>query len=75
MALKVDLSCFLDEEGHMLELTEQAEMIFNFLTEIVLFVSENIEQPIIFLDLKCNAMLELKSCLVTEKLKQGMQPI
>ena len=62
MALKVDLRRFLDEEGNVLELTEQAEKIFKFLTTIVLSVSKANEQPIIAVDLKCNSRAESLSC-------------
>ena len=54
MALKVDLRHFIDEEGIVLALTEQAKTVFKFLTKIVYSVSENIEQPLIDVDLKCN---------------------
>ena len=58
MALKADLRHFLDEEGGILELTEQAKIVFKFLSKIVLSVSEDIEQlvfdPVIDVDLKCN---------------------
>ncbi|NQY89322.1 MAG: hypothetical protein HRT51_16550 [Colwellia sp.] len=62
MALKADLSHFLDEEGNELELTEQAKAVFKFLTKIVSSVSENIEQPLIDVDLKCNTRAEGLSC-------------
>ena len=62
MALKVDLRHFLDEEGKVLELTEQAKTVFKFLTKIVSSVSENIEQPPIDLDLKCNTRADELSC-------------
>ena len=62
MALKADLRHFLDEEGNELELTEQAKIIFKFLTKIVSSVSENIEQPFIDVDLKCNARADGLSC-------------
>lgn len=62
MALKVDLRHFLDEEGNVLELTEQAKTVFKFLTKIVLSVSENIEQPLIDVDLKCNTRADGLSC-------------
>ncbi|WP_019028224.1 hypothetical protein [Colwellia piezophila] len=69
MALKVDLRQFLDDKGNELALTEQAKKVFNFVTKIVLSVSQqslaqeifshtgfsdNIEQPLIDVDLKCN---------------------
>ncbi len=62
MALKVDLRHFLDEQGNVVELTEQAEKIFKFLTTIVLSVSEHSELPIIVVDLKCNSRAESLSC-------------
>ena len=62
MALKTDLRHFLDEEGNVLELTEQAKTVFNFLPKIVSSVSENIEQPLIDVDLKCNTRAEHLSC-------------
>jgi hypothetical protein len=54
MTLKVDLRQFLDEQGHVLALTEQAKTIFKFLTKIVSSVSENIEQPLIDVQVKCD---------------------
>lgn len=67
MALKVDLRHFLDEEGNVLALTEQANTVFKFLFKIVLSVSpesvyENIEQPLIYVDLKCNSRADELSC-------------
>lgn len=62
MALKVDLKQFLDEKGEVLALTEQAKTVFNFLTKIVLSVSENIEQPLIDVDLNCNTRGTELSC-------------
>jgi len=62
MALKVKLTQFLDEEGNNLELTEQAKTVFKFLTKIVLLVSENIEKPLIDVDLKCNTRADSISC-------------
>jgi hypothetical protein len=62
MALKTDLRLFLDEEGNVAELTEQAKMVFKFLTNIVSSVSANIEQPIIDVDLKCNTRADGPSC-------------
>ncbi|WP_114325927.1 hypothetical protein [Candidatus Colwellia aromaticivorans] len=63
MALKADLRHFLDEEGNVLELTEQAKTVFKFLTKIVSSVSENIEQPLIDVDLKCNSRADELSCV------------
>ncbi|WP_286262190.1 hypothetical protein [Thalassotalea atypica] len=40
MALIVDLRDFLDEQGHVVELTEQAGRVFTFLTQIVLAVTK-----------------------------------
>jgi len=62
MALKVDLRLFLDEKGNILPLTEQAMKVFQFLTKIVSSVSENIEQPLINVDLKCNTRADELSC-------------
>ena len=62
MALKADLRHFLDEEGNELELTEQAKTVFKFLTTIVSSVSENINQPLIDVDLKCNTRADELSC-------------
>ena len=62
MALKADLNHFLDEEGNVAELTEQAKTVFKFLTKIVSSVSENIEQPLIDVDLKCNTRAADVSC-------------
>ena len=47
MTLRTNFRCFLDEEGKVLALTEQAKIVFKFLSKIVLSVSENIEQPLI----------------------------
>lgn len=62
MALKVNLKQFLNEEGEVAELTDQAKVIFNFLSKIVLSVSQNIEQPLTFVDLKCNTRAEGLIC-------------
>jgi hypothetical protein len=62
MALKVDLRHFLDEEGGVLALTEQAKTVFKFITKIVSSVSDNIEQPLINVDLKCNTRADELSC-------------
>ncbi len=62
MALKADLRHFLDEEGHVLELTDQAETIFKFLIKIVSSVSKNIEMPLINVDLKCTTRADELSC-------------
>jgi len=62
MTLKVDLRKFLDEEGKVLELTEQAKIVFQFLTKVVSSVSENIEQPLIYVDLNCNTRAIDLSC-------------
>jgi len=63
MTLKVDLRHFLDEENDVLELTEQAEMVFSFLTKIVSSASKNIEQQSIDVDLKCNTRAVKLSCV------------
>ena len=62
MALAVDLIKFFDEEGKVLELTEQAKMVFKFLTKIVSSVSGNIDQPFYEIDLKCNTRANELSC-------------
>lgn len=62
MALKANLRDFLDEEGKALDLTEQAKSIFKFLTTMVLSVSENINQPLIDIDLRCNTRADEVSC-------------
>ena len=62
MALKVDLRHFLDEEGNVLALTAQAKKVFEFLTKIVMSVSENIEKPLIDVDLKCNTRADDLTC-------------
>lgn len=62
MTLKVDLKQFLDEKGKVLELTGQASRVFKFLTKIVLSVSDNIEQPLIDVDLNCNTRGKELSC-------------
>ena len=63
MALKVNLTQFLDDEGNVLELTEQAKTVFKFLTKVVSAVSKNIEQPLIDVDLKCNTRADELYCL------------
>ncbi|GAW96871.1 MULTISPECIES: hypothetical protein [Colwellia] len=63
MALKANLRDFLDEEGNVLELTEQAKTVFKFLTKIVSSISENIEQPLIDVDLQCNSRADELFCL------------
>lgn len=63
MALKVDLRLFLDEKGNETELTDQAQVVFKFLTKIVLSVTANIDQPLIEVDLKCDARAEELSCV------------
>lgn len=62
MTLKVDLEQFLDEMGAVIELTEQANQVFKFLTEIVLSVSQHIEQSVTFVDVKCNSRAEGLTC-------------
>ena len=71
MALKADLRHFLDEEGKLLALTEQAKKVFKFLSKIVSSVSERVskhtEQPIAGIDLvavnlKCNTRAEQLHC-------------
>ena len=78
MLLKVNFNQFLDDEGDVLELTEQANTVFNFLSKIVLTVSQklvpqNINQPNIGqpdikqqhieVDLKCKNRGHKLSCL------------
>ena len=62
MALKADLRHFLDEKSNVLALTEQAKMVFKFLTKIVISVSENKEQSLIDVNLKCNTRAEGLHC-------------
>ncbi len=62
MVLKVDLRQFLDNEGNELALTEQAKKVFKFLSKIVLSVSGNIKQRLIYIDLECNTRAEQLSC-------------
>ncbi len=71
MVLKTDLRHFLDEEGKLLALTEQAKAVFKFLSKIVSSVSERVsvrtEQPIVDSDLvavnlKCNTRAEQINC-------------
>jgi len=63
MTLKVNFKHFFDEEDNELELTEQAKTVFKFLTTIVLSVSDNIEQPLIDVDLHCNSRADELSCV------------
>ena len=62
MALDVDLRHFLDDKGHVVDLTDQAKNIFKFLTKIVRSVSENIQQPLVTVELKCNSRADELSC-------------
>jgi phage host-nuclease inhibitor protein Gam len=62
MALKADLRQFLDDEGNVAELTDQAKTVLRFLTKIVLSVSENIEQRLIDVDLQCKTRADEVSC-------------
>jgi hypothetical protein len=67
MVLKTNLRHFLDEEGKLLALTEQAKKVFKFLSKIVSSVSEYREQPIVDIDLvavnlKCNTRAEQINC-------------
>jgi hypothetical protein len=62
MALKADLRHFLDEEGNVLDLTEQAKAVFTFLTKIVSSASENLGHCPINVDLQCNARADALSC-------------
>ena len=63
MTLKVDLRLFLDEAGNKTELTDQAKIVFKFLTKIVSAVTGNIDQALIEVDLKCNSRAEELSCV------------
>ena len=62
MILKVNFKQFLDEKGDVIALTEQAQRVFNFLTTIILSASENIERPLINVDLNCNTRGTDLSC-------------
>jgi hypothetical protein len=71
MVLKTDLRHFLDEEGKLLALTEQAKTVFKFLSKIVSSISEHdsklTEQPItginlVAVNLKCNTRAEEINC-------------
>lgn len=62
MALKADLRQFLDDEGNVAELTEQAKTVFKFLIKIVSSVSENVEQRQIDVDLQCKTRANEVSC-------------
>jgi hypothetical protein len=62
MTLKADINHFLDEDGNVLALTEQAKTILQFLSKIVSATSQHIEQPLIHLDLKCNTRARGLSC-------------
>jgi hypothetical protein len=72
MTLKVDFRRFLDEEGNVLALTEQANTVFQFLSKIVSSVSQrslshetvspNREPALIDVDLKCNSRSDALSC-------------
>ena len=62
MALKINFKQFLDDKGKVLDLTEQAKTVFEFLSKIVFSVSEHIEQPEIDVDLKCNTRADGLSC-------------
>jgi hypothetical protein len=62
MTLKANFKNFIDEDGNELDLTEQAKTIFKFLTTIVSTVSENINQPLIDVDLSCSSRAAKLSC-------------
>jgi hypothetical protein len=67
MILKVDFNQFLDNKGDKVELTEQANTVFNFLSKIVLAVSQetvsqDIDQPLIDVALKCKTRGNALSC-------------
>ena len=78
MALIVDLRDFLDEQGQVVELTEQADRVFTFLSQIVLAVTKrglnsvdnhtnsqmtNLNnQKCIEVDLSCNTRAPQLSC-------------
>jgi len=55
MALNVNLKHFFDDEGNVSTLTDQANTVLTFLSKIVSSVSKNIEQPLIYVDVNCNA--------------------
>lgn len=64
MALNVDLRTFLDEQGHVVELTEQAEMVFLFLVSIISAVSKkhlDVDE-LMPVDLACNTRAHHLSC-------------
>jgi large-conductance mechanosensitive channel len=62
MPLAADFRHFIDEAGNVLELTDQAKVVFVFLSKIVLALSENIEQPLVHVNLKCNTRAKQLSC-------------
>lgn len=62
MALITDFSVFFDEQGNVVELTEQAKPIFKFIKEIVATVSADINAGLINTDLKCNSRAKGVSC-------------
>ena len=62
MALKIDLTQFLDENGNELALTAQAKTVFNFISKIVFVVTENIEHPLVETDLKCSTRAAKVDC-------------
>jgi hypothetical protein len=54
MSLEVNFARFLDEDGNVLALTDQASTVFRFITKIVSSASRKIEEPMICIDLQCN---------------------
>lgn len=62
MALKADFSHFLNENGKVHSLTEQASTVFSFLKKIVSAVTFEIEQPIIEVDLQCGTRASGLNC-------------
>ena len=62
MPLKVDFRIFLDDIGNVTDLTKQAKTVFNFLSQILLSVSADINQPITHIDLKCSTRSDELTC-------------
>lgn len=62
MALTANLKHFLDEEGKVLDLTDQAYTVFKFLTEIVSSVSAHTEQSLIDVNLQCSRRADALAC-------------
>lgn len=75
MPLHVNLSIFLDEKGNPVELTEQAEKVFIFLTQIISAVSQSVSKQVehkqaehepkhqtISVDVTCNTRADNLTC-------------